>query len=67
MPLDVRAPPFAAVANVNAHLTALHAALPPRTELLLFSGLYNHGFVPAEDKLNVLGVAGFLDDYPTPE
>ncbi|KAH9037515.1 hypothetical protein EDB85DRAFT_2072974 [Lactarius pseudohatsudake] len=29
---------FAAVTNLNAHLTALHAALPPRTALLLFSG-----------------------------
>ncbi|KAH9025150.1 ribonuclease H-like protein [Lactarius hengduanensis] len=29
---------LAAVTNLNAHLTALHAALPPRTALLLFSG-----------------------------
>ncbi|KAH8999593.1 hypothetical protein EDB86DRAFT_2908694 [Lactarius hatsudake] len=29
---------FAAVTDLNAHLTALHAALPPRTALLLFSG-----------------------------
>ncbi|KAH9055829.1 hypothetical protein EDB83DRAFT_2293073 [Lactarius deliciosus] len=29
---------FAAVTSLNAHLTALHAALPPRTALLLFSG-----------------------------
>ena len=29
---------FTAVTNLNAHLTALHAALPPRTALLLFSG-----------------------------
>jgi RNA exonuclease 1 len=29
---------FAAVTNLNAHLTALHAALSPRTALLLFSG-----------------------------
>ncbi|KAI9435894.1 hypothetical protein BJY52DRAFT_1207341 [Lactarius psammicola] len=29
---------FAAVTNLDAHLTALHAALPPRTALLLFSG-----------------------------
>ncbi|KAI9432797.1 hypothetical protein H4582DRAFT_2083191 [Lactarius indigo] len=27
---------FAAVTDLNAHLTALHAALPPRTALLLF-------------------------------
>jgi RNA exonuclease 1 len=29
---------FAAVTNLNDHLTTLHAALPPRTALLLFSG-----------------------------
>ena len=29
---------FAAVTNLNAHMTALHAALPPHTALLLFSG-----------------------------
>jgi RNA exonuclease 1 len=29
---------FSAVTNLNAHLTALHAALPPRTALILFSG-----------------------------
>ena len=27
-----------AVTNLNAHLTTLHAALPPRTAFLLFSG-----------------------------
>ena len=42
MTLDVRAPPpFAAVANVNAQLTALHTALPARTEL------FKHEFVSA--------------------
>ena len=30
--------PFAAVTNLNAYLTTLHVALPPRTTLLLFSG-----------------------------
>ncbi|KAN0141726.1 hypothetical protein V8E53_000188 [Lactarius tabidus] len=29
---------FTAVTNLNDHLTTLHAALPPRTALLLFSG-----------------------------
>ena len=29
---------FAAVTNLNAYLTTLHAALPPHTALLLFSG-----------------------------
>ncbi|KAI9445645.1 hypothetical protein BJY52DRAFT_1206691 [Lactarius psammicola] len=29
---------FAAVTNLDAHLTALHAALPPRTALLLYLG-----------------------------
>ena len=29
---------FAATTNLNDHLTTLHAALPPRTALLLFSG-----------------------------
>ena len=29
---------FKAATNLNAHLTALHAALPARTALLLFSG-----------------------------
>jgi hypothetical protein len=29
---------FAAVTNLNDHLTTLHATLPPRTALLLFSG-----------------------------
>jgi len=29
---------FSAVSNLDAQLTALHAALPPRTAFLLFSG-----------------------------
>jgi len=29
---------FSAVTNLNAQLTTLHAALPPRTAFLLFSG-----------------------------
>ena len=29
---------FSAVSNLNAQLTTLHAALPPRTAFLLFSG-----------------------------
>ena len=45
--LEVRPPPpfvstgnalFTAAKNLNNHLTTLHAALPPRTALLLFSG-----------------------------
>lgn len=37
-PANNRNPLFTAVTNLNAHLTALHAALPPRTALLPFLG-----------------------------